>query len=486
MSAGERLRTVWNWHEQPLVVEHAATSIGRVAVGLLVAALVPLQTAFVVLPALALFAFFPGRRVEILSVGAIVVLARRLAPDVRLAGIVPTAATMLMLIALLYLVYLAAREFRRLPEAVQRTPQLWLQATLLGFLAVSTAVPWLLGVPSRRGPWLVANGAAMLLPYLLWRTGYIVQAGKRGSARSSRFVDHFFYAFPVWGGTAVPYGKGYDYLRQQRVEGPERIAASQLAGVKLLFLALLWQKLGALLLVVIHGQPAPSYARMLDELSLGWPTLGTLIAAGSGSAPLAVRWASVAIELIESTLRIAAAGHLVIGVLRLFGFQVFRNTYKPLLATSIVEFWNRFYYYFKELLVEFFFFPAYLRWFKRRPRLRIFTAIMVSVLVGNLYYHIVRDLEDYASRGLDGAAALVVSRAFFCLLLALGIFVSMVREQERRGRTVAATRWAPLVTVRRIAGVWLFYSVIHIWNVGPVDLTFAQRTSFFLGLFGLV
>ncbi|MEF8725082.1 hypothetical protein [Candidatus Accumulibacter phosphatis] len=40
---------------------------------------------------------------------------------------------------------------------------------------------------------------------------------------------------------------------------------------------------------------------------------------------------------------------MIIGTLRLFGFNVFRNTYKPLPPESILEFWNRYYYYLKEL-----------------------------------------------------------------------------------------------------------------------------------------
>lgn len=485
MTGRDRVRAVWDWHERPWLVAHATTPVGRAAVALVVAALLPLQAAYVVVPALVLFTFFPRRRIEILAVAALVMLVRRLAPDVRAAGIVATSTTALTVITLVYLVYLAAREFRRLPEPIQRTPVLWLHASLLGLLAFATAVPWLFGFPPRRGPWLVVSAAAALVPFLLWRASYIVQAGKRGSARSSRFIDHLFYAFPVWGGTAVPYGKGYDYLRQRQVDEPGAIAASQLAGLKLLLLAVVWQKLGALLLVLVHGQAAPPYARVLDDLSLGWPTLATLIATAPAGIPLSVRWASVVIELVEYTLHLAATGHVVIGILRLFGFRVFRNTYKPLLATSIVEFWNRFYYYFKELLVEFFFFPTFLRWFKRRPRLRIFAAIFVSVLVGNLYFHVVRDLQDYASRGPEGAVSLLASRAFYCTLLALGVFVSMVREQERRGRAETPSRWAPFVTLRRIAGVWLFFGVIHIWNVGPISMTFAERTAFFLGLLGL-
>src|SRR6185369_2906206 len=89
------------------------------------------------------------------------------------------------------------------------------------------------------------------------------------------------------------------------------------------------------------------------------------------------------------TLAIAAKGHLYIGVLRLFGFYVFRNTYKPLLAETVVEFWNRYYYYFKELLASFFFFPTFTRYFKTHPRLRLLAAVFAAAFFGNMYYHVI-------------------------------------------------------------------------------------------------
>jgi hypothetical protein len=73
------------------------------------------------------------------------------------------------------------------------------------------------------------------------------------------------------------------------------------------------------------------------------------------------------------------------------------------------------------------------------------------------------------------------SRMFYCLLLALGIFVSMLREQHRRGEAVAvglAPRWS------RIFGVWTFFSLISIWNTDG-GAPFASRVHFFLGLFHL-
>jgi len=62
-------------------------------------------------------------------------------------------------------------------------------------------------------------------------------------------------------------------------------------------------------------------------------------------------WVGLYLELVWETLSLAAKGHVWIGVLRLFGFNVFRNTYKPLLAETVVDFWNRYYYYFKELMM---------------------------------------------------------------------------------------------------------------------------------------
>jgi hypothetical protein len=66
-------------------------------------------------------------------------------------------------------------------------------------------------------------------------------------------------------------------------------------------------------------------------------------------APFLTSRASLYCELVWQVLRHAAAEHMIIGTLRLFGFNVFRNTYKPLPPESILEFWNRYYYYFKEL-----------------------------------------------------------------------------------------------------------------------------------------
>jgi len=149
-----------------------------------------------------------------------------------------------------------------------------------------------------------------------------------------------------------------------------------------------------------------------------------------------------------------------------------------------VEFWNRYYYYFKELLVEFFFYPVFLASGGRTRQVRIALAVLAAATFGNLYYHLVRDHAAYFLHGPWTMVDRVAGRAVYCTALGIGIVVSMLREQRRRGAPApeGSRRAAGL---RAIAGVWLFFSVLQVWNVGLERLTMAQRCRFFLGLFGL-
>ena len=70
-------------------------------------------------------------------------------------------------------------------------------------------------------------------------------------------------------------------------------------------------------------------------------------------------------------------------------------------------------------------------------------------------------------------------RLLYCFALALGIYISMLREQ-RRPKGVPRT---PFRRVVAIFGVWTFFAIIHLW--AKDHMTHAQRFHFLLGLFGL-
>jgi len=355
---------------------------------------------------------------------------------------------------------------------VRRRPQMALHAVFAALLVASWACP---GGWGRR---LLAALAATL-PFLLWRIGYMLMAGQRGKAGGTRFADHLFYLGPVWGGTNTPYGKGLDYLTRVEATTPEAFARSQLAGLRLLALALVWRATMAVMGAVVYGDPKSPLTPWLGH-SLGIPILHELLKHPAEYAR-PVAWLALYLELVRAVLRLAMKGHVVIGVLRLFGFYAFRNTYKPLLAESVVEFWNRYYYYFKELLVEFFFYPTFVRRFRRSPRLRIVAATFAAALVGNMYYHTIEQ-PSFLAGNFALTWKVLQARLFYCVLLAAGISISMLREQRRRG--AAARLPGGLRRVLRIAGVWTFFAVLHVWAL-PGPPGFAARTRFVLSLVGL-
>lgn len=388
-----------------------------------------------------------------------------------------SALVILVLFAFLWLCYKAAASFSALPAAVRRHPILTLHLLYWGGLAI------LWNSSPAAGLWRsVLLGVGIIFPFLIWRCGYVLLAGQHGRIQGTTFLDHLLTLWPVYGGSNTPYGKGLAYLSRCEAKTPEELARSQLAGLKLLFLCLLWRLLQDLMEALLYG-PGDWLTARLGGRTVGVPRLRELVYEG-GQAPLLMAWASIYCELVWQVLEHAIAGHRIIGILRLFGFNVFRNTYKPLLAESIVEFWNRYYYYFKELLVNFFFMPTFTQLggaLRKRPQLRLFLAVFAAAFVGNVYYHLLQYETRLVLGDVFGALYQLRCRMFYCLLLVLGIYLSMARAQRRGGQAAAG---GPARRLLRIAGVWTFFSLIFIWNVRS-GASFLARVDFFLGLFGL-
>lgn len=424
----------------------------------------------------------PSRRRNILALGAAGIALKHAfrgsqkitswsqsAPD-----LASSCTAVAIIFCFLYLCYRLAIKFESLPSFVRKYPQLSLHSVYWLLLVI------LWNTAPDSGVWRIILGIITVkLSYFLWRLGYMFLAAKRKKIAGTGFKDHLMYLWPLYGGSHTPYGKGFEYLARHEAKDEESLARSQLAGIKLLLLALLWDMTKHLLEGLVFGSENLAH-RTLGGLSLNVPHLRTLVGMGS-AAPVALSWAAVYFELINEVLGHAIGGHKIIGIARLFGFHVFRNTYKPLLSKSVVEFWNRFYYYFKEIMVEFFFYPTFAKWFRRQPRLRLFAAVFMAAFVGNTYYHAMRKMEYFAYNGVFDPGYAFYNRLFYCLLLSIGIYISMLREQRKSRLSRPGSFFQRGLA---IFGVWTFFSMINIWNQGaPAPL--GVLITFFFHLFGV-
>ncbi|WP_027556965.1 hypothetical protein [Bradyrhizobium sp. Cp5.3] len=335
---------------------------------------------------------------------------------------------------------------------------------LLGFLGLVLATQSTLTVGMPRV--LLWSFLVTCQPYLWFLAYALADAGKEQSPVWQKLsVFH-----PFWGATLTPFGKGLSYLRRFEAKTPEELAVTQLKGVKLAA----W----TLLLAVGRG--------CFNELVHGilWlPTFDDTLLRHIVHDPYPrwIGWTSLIAYFVEDLLGMTVFGGIIVATARLAGFRLLRNTYRPLESASLADFWNRYYFYFKELLVDHFFYPTFVRCFRSHRRLRLFFATLVAACLGNLLFHFIRDIRFVVDMGLWNAVVGEQSHAFYTFVLAMSVAVSQLRRVPQR-----ATRgW---LRGRLLPCLWVcgFFCILHVFDA-PLDRehTLWQRAEFLFYLLGV-
>lgn len=467
----------WALERMPRWRAGAQTAAGRtalVAVFTLLAQAAGLSWPYVL--AAAAFAYLPAWRGAIAVLAAGVGLARgsdawlrHLAPLVQEAALSPGATKALVLATLaayLAWAWTVLRWSRQRPTFfLARRPVIGqcVLAALLGFLASLPGWPPVL----RLALWLLLS----IWGVQMWILAYALRDQRSRAAGPIAVQMGWFH--PFWRASAgtlapTPFGKGAAFLRKHQASNAQELAVTQLKALKLL----VW----AMVLDVLNKALLEAAAR------LGIPPTEVVYAAFLAGTPhpTALNWASLVVASVSAALVLAVLGHKIIAVARLAGFRLPRNTWRPLEARTLAEFWNRYYYYFKELLVDFFFFPTFLKMFRHRPRLRVFFATFMAAGVGNAIYHFLRDIHFVASMGWQAATVGYASNLFYCTVLALGIGISQTRLSAGRqlAEGWAARLWSVLC-------VWGFFVVLRVFGDESRTFAFGDRWAFFLSLFGV-
>lgn len=301
---------------------------------------------------------------------------------------------------------------RRYPQsAVARRPVLAMMAGFFGLVATGLALEP--GTTAHMAVWSFAAVWASCF----WFLAYALADQKARDATPN--LLRAAYMRPFWGGDAVPFGKGHAYLAKFDARNEDELAATRLKALKLG----VWAAILSLAYTLAHWKLH------------GWAALPTLDQAiimqvEGNEAPLGVRWASLLSNYFLDLMLIAVWGHALVAVVRMAGWRIPRNTVNPLASRSLAEFWNRYYYYFKELVVDFFFYPAFLRWFKKSPKLRIAFATFCAAGIGNFLYHFMRETHVFANGEVAEMMPRFLTYAFYVSVLSAGLIVSQLRGRK--------------------------------------------------------
>jgi len=304
-----------------------------------------------------------------------------------------------------------------------------------------------------------------VLDIYAWFIGYSLL--DRNSKDRDNFTLQLGTYQPFWRRETLPY-KGAAYLRRIEARNPEGLAIAQIKGVKLLA----WSYILNLVLIalgrVVHGY-------------LGIPNYSDLLALSVQrvSFPWYVGWASLVSVFFEKILTYTIWGHRAVACWRMAGFMALRNTCRPLESRSIAEFWNRYIYYFKEFLVDFFFYPTFVRYFKRWPRLRLFAATFAAACLGNFFCHFFLDLPSIERFGFWKALAEYDVYFFYTTVLAIGIGISQLRRRQQRPGWIRGR----LLPTSCVIG---FYCILQIFDDTTRAHPIQEHFRFLAHLFNLV
>jgi hypothetical protein len=196
--------------------------------------------------------------------------------------------------------------------------------------------------------------------------------------------------------------------------------------------------------------------------------------------PWFVCWASVVSTFFQNLIDVAVLGNLFVAGARMSGYRLLRNSWRPLSSRTIADFWNRYYYYFKELLVDLFFFPVFLRYFKRHKRLRLAFATFMAAGVGNFCFHLLRDSALFSDLGVWPTIVGYQTAAFYCTALSISIAVSQLRVRRR----TPARGWIRDQVVPSL-GVVLYYCVLEVFMVSYSPISLADHFRFLFRLVGV-
>ncbi len=279
---------------------------------------------------------------------------------------------------------------------------------------------------------------------------------------------------PIWGRSSTPFPKGAAYLRRIEAKNPEQLAVAQLKGLKLLAWSLVLDLfLEYVYKPLIHGYLGVPFYEFVFHLSLVRRPFKWYVG-----------WESLIAEFIEKMIEFSILGHRIIAVCRMAGFLALRNTWRPLSSRSIAEFWNRYYYYFKELLVDCFFYPAFMRYFKTWGRWRLFAATVAAAGFGNALFHFLRDLNYVDDLGFWKAIAGFQSYIFYTVVLSVGIGISQMRQQniEKKAEKLS---W---IRTRLIAPLCVgsFFCILRIFDYTYKRYPISESFRFLAHLLNLV
>ncbi|MGE0763685.1 MAG: hypothetical protein AB7N80_10445 [Bdellovibrionales bacterium] len=305
-------------------------------------------------------------------------------------------------------------------------------------------------------PWVYALQASFLisLTKFIWYFAYDLQ--RNPNQQPFKWIQHLAYYRPFWSFFFyAPIPKGENYWHQIEIQDPHQLAIQRVKAVTLVLWATVLEftrlQLNQFLQQIADSKPDKEFVYSIQQ------SLAQL----SQPQPLSISqaWTSVLIDFADNLLLFTAYGHFIIGLVWFIGYRAPLNTNRPLTAKTPLDFFQRYNFYFKELLFQFFFFPVFARLNRLPDKWRIAVSLFVAVGIGNFLIIWGRNTDTHLKMGLPQSLSHFSNYAVYCVLLTLLLLPSTLASMAR-----AKHKSRPALGCVNVALTILAFAVIRIFD----------------------
>lgn len=201
------------------------------------------------------------------------------------------------------------------------------------------------------------------------------------------------------------------------------LAVCQIKAMKLLIWSKVIDTARAVIVSLFFAENSLSQLYFSWIPTLSWPNytstgIDTYLSMG---LPLGQIWATVLVNALCFTLLLSSFTGYSIAVLRLSGIYVPRAVFRPYLAQTFNGYFRRLLYFYSEILIYFFFFPAWraLRSLVSDKFYRRMLSLFFAVFAGGLVFHALENSDYVLYFGARDTAGFLVSQIPYFLAVAV-------------------------------------------------------------------
>jgi len=275
--------------------------------------------------------------------------------------------------------------------------------------------------------------------------------------------------------------RGFSELTSTETRSAEEYAKCQIKGIKLAIWAHINIILASATRAFLFGVETryPIFS-LFSIPSLNLPSPMDLTIYNQLHIPLYIKWLTLlSIPFIYITWQLVGVLGLLVAFLRLLGFRIKRGVYKPHHATNFGQFFQRVYFYYNSILVQFFFFPIsrFLRKLNFNRKTHIFYSIFLSILLGGIFLEFIKNPELIVSIGPIKTFQIIFNRTLY--FIGIGLASGLSSIWIRPISTEKGGGFHPL----RFAILYSIYSIFFFLQGNLSIGTLHDRVTLLLSLF---